>query len=206
MPRAVYASLMLLLLLVPSASAEPIVRAWMEAYDVADQPITSAVIGQPFQIRVFVEDLREPHGGVAVAFFASGYQSSLITPLGTPQIDNYFSDFLPLSLLNETVFAGGGVALEFEPNQLPGPGPQLLYSINFLATNLGEAEFLLAGPLSGDDLDWFVYYDDTPVPADQIASSGLRLSIVVPEPSSMLLATIASAALGLAAVRRRRYL
>ena len=204
MPRAVCASFVLLMLLMPSASAELIICAWMEAYDDADQPITSAVVGQTFQVRVFVEDLREPHGGVAAAYFASGYQSSLITPTGAPQVDDFFSDFLPLALLNETLFAGGGIALEFDPNQLPAPGPQLLYSINFLATNLGEAQFLLAGPLSGDDLDWFVFFEDMPVPADQIESPGLRLSIVVPEPSSMLLAGIASAALGLVAVRRRR--
>jgi hypothetical protein len=202
MPRIACALLTLLLLLPQSASAEAIIRARLEAYDAANQPITSIEVGQAFVLRAYVEDLRDPHVGVAGANLATSFDPAIVSPNGPLQVTDFFTDFQPLSFVGPSTLVGGGFALVVDPEDLPAPGGQLLFTVPMFAARMGTAVFT-PGLVTGEDFEWFVFLSDSPVLSEQIELVGLQLN-VVPEPSSIVLSGIGAAAIGLVAFRRYR--
>jgi hypothetical protein len=207
MSRSVSAAIVLLLLVARSAAAAPIIHAWIEAYDSNNQPFTTIEVGQTFELRAYVEDLRAPHGGVAAAYMVAPFTGDRIAPVAPPQVADFFTDLLPLSILGGNAFAGGGTGLETNPSQLPPPGPQLLFRLTMLATSPGEVIIGQASAPPAPSYQWFVFFQDEPVPSSQVDftnTSKLRFNVVVPEPGGLSLAGVAAVSLSLWVVRRRK--
>jgi hypothetical protein len=206
MSRTACATIILLLLFVRSASAAPIIHAWLEAYNSDNQPFTTIKVGQTFELRAYVEDLRAPHGGVAAAYLFAPFTSEFISPVGSVQVANFFDGFQSFGIVSGNALGGGGTSLETNPSKLPPPGPQLLFSLTMVATNPGQAGIGQASAPPSPSYDWFVFFQDEPVPRSQINFinvTKLSFDVVVPEPGAFTLAGVAISSLGLRVARRR---
>jgi hypothetical protein len=75
-----------------------------------------------------------------------------------------------------------------------------------VATNPGQAGIGQASAPPSPSYDWFVFFQDEPVPRSQINFinvTKLSFDVVVPEPGAFTLAGVAISSLGLRVARRR---
>jgi hypothetical protein len=197
--------LMAVLLLMPAVAgkANTLVSIRLEADDLSGHPIASIPVGGDFQLRMFAQDVGssiQPNGGLFAAFANVGFDSTLVT-LDSPITPGpgFFSAFYADTSTPGMILHAGSFS-----TALNGPGngiEELIISVPFHAHLSGFVSFSAAfDPAPAGDVLLFLHPD--PIPANQIALTGIALT-VVPEPPAVWLFGVGVAALFAYRLRRR---
>jgi len=152
-----------------NAAAGEQVRIRLEATDVAGNPITSTPIGSDFQIRGYLQDLRDSAEGVFQAYMDIVYNQSVATaqgPLSQTNFDPLYRTFWDGNvstpgLVNEL---GSAVTDVFNPL---GPSERLQFVLPFHADAGGLATFTL-DPAETDGYDILLFGVDDPIPSSEV--------------------------------------
>ena len=173
----------------PQAAAVPLAHFWLVAEDLDDHPLSSAVVGQDFQLVAYVEDLRNTapeFAGVWAAFLDVDYDRNFVSVApsthepGEPdpgfEFGPYFASVFRAGDLSTPgqIAKAGAASLSFVS---PGTGPELLWRITVHATGSGVATFLPSLDLTEGHESLLLGYDDG-LTAEQIQFDPLQLSIV----------------------------
>ena len=171
------------------------VRITVVPTDLSGNPIISIASGQQFHLEAIVQDIRNPASfpGVFAAYLDVAYNPNLASIATNAPFA--FGAFFPIEQSSDTTTPGqilGAGAATTSPTP-PGNSPQLLWTVSVTAGAAGMVTFTPSfDTMQGHDV--LEYGNDFPVTADQIAFVGSTLN-VVPEPSSISLATFGLIAL-----------
>jgi hypothetical protein len=154
---------------------EPIVRVRLEVTDTSGNVITRANVGDAFQLRIYVQDLRTDvgnNGGVFNASFDVTYDAALADVTGAVSVQSPYGmtsgDTSVDGLINELTGIDGVTPL--------GPSERLFAIVPMIAQARGTLNFATD---PADDLGnaWIVYGNNDPVPNDQIDFGTATLQI-----------------------------
>lgn len=167
-------------------SADPIVQFRLETTDLAGIPVAQVAVGDQFQLRAYVQDVRmdAPYPGVGVAFLDVTYDAALGLAIG-PVVHS--ADY-PNAPSGSTAIPGivdeaGG--LQTFPGPL-GPDERLLFSVLFRADLAGIMHFA-SDPADVLPNHFTATWEPVAVvPIDEIIYGSASLAIV-PEPAGMAL-------------------
>ncbi len=180
-------------------SAEQLVRVRLEVTDTAGNPITQVNVGDGFQVRAYVFDLR-PTGntGVFEAFTDVTYNAALASVAGAivhapDYLGTASGDATTAGLLNEVGGLSGITPL--------GPEERLLFTVPFTATAGGTLNFT-ADPADfiGNDMLLFDMTPVVPIPPEQVMYGATSVNVIGPPSISVADATHAEGDAGTTAL------
>jgi hypothetical protein len=154
--------------------AQALVRVRLEVTDTSGAPITTIEVGQNFQLRAFLQDLRGEAQGVFASYFDVTYSAALASVVG----DLNFSADYPSGRLGDTTVDGliNEVGAFAGLTEL-GPSERLLFALEMQAQAAGVLNLT---PDPADVLpahDTLLFGRNTPVPIDEITFVGTTLTI-----------------------------
>jgi hypothetical protein len=195
-------------------NASPLAAFRLQTEDLNGNPISVIHPSADFRLTAYVQDIRNPAdtvSGLWAAFLNVAYNPNLVSipanPNPNPSDINgysdlnivfgpYFADGLRTGNLDSpgVILGAGSASLSFFPS---GTAPIVLWTVNARAIDLGTVQFLPSfdsAQTPGDPLpiDHESTFLNPPLTfsADQIQFVGTTLTIIVPEPSSFMLAAI----------------
>ena len=158
------------------STADDIIRLRLSATDLAGTPIDQITVGQQFQLRGYVEDLRTTANrfGVFAAFQDVLYSKGLVSVNTSPTAPGFQVDYDPLYLVGKSgdIRIPGLIneigSVQTSTTQPTGLGEKLQFTVTLTARNTGTANFI------GDPADIkpfhdsFVFDPTTPLTPAQI--------------------------------------
>ncbi len=192
------------------AKAEIKIDVRLEAFDLLGDPISVIPLGSDFELRAFVDDVRdstpitgqsgEDLFGVFSAYVQVAFDAGKVVATGPVNVDDFFDDIpsATLSSVSPGLAQGGGATLSITN---PGPAEQLLFTVSLGATALGPVVFS-PSYLNGTQ-EWLMYGDFDLIPPEDVQFFDLEVTIV-PEPASVVLCAIGLVAVGALVFRRRK--
>ena len=151
------------------ADVQAYVRFRLRAFDESGQPLTQVTVGQPFNVRVLIQDLRPGGRGVFAAYLDLQYSSGLVIPLGPAGFNEPYSYFTRSGTAEPGRISNLGAG-SASMNPL-GPAEQLLTAVPFVAFQPGEVMFQGS---SADEQAFYqalVYQSDARFPPNGSTSS-----------------------------------
>ncbi len=155
---------------------DPVVGFSLQAFDLGGNPITQVTVGNQFDVRVFVEDLRDPNGsnGVSDAFIDLLFNGLNVLPISTtsgPAFPNNLSGNLSQGMFDELGGTDGASP--------PTTDPELLVSVRFQADFAGDTQF------AAEAADTPVRLSDSPDVVDtNLIDYGDLLTVTINEPTN----------------------
>lgn len=160
----------------PQAGAS--VRVRLVATDMQGHPVEELSVGDAFQLRAYVEDLRGAPEGVFAAYLDVEYGPGA-TVTGPLQFSAAFVNGRTGQLDRAGQINEAGAFASFEPT---GPGEHLLFTVNMRADAAGIQTFMPNAADVSPDHEILLYGLDVATPRDGIQYVGTTLSIVAPLP------------------------
>jgi large repetitive protein len=188
---------------ISNALGDQLMQVHVFATDFSDTPIASIEVGSQYKLRTEVQDIRDPVAEFPGVFAAAGdiSFSSSLSSIDVSQTVEFGSFF---NLLQESTLAPGGAIGWAATSSLtpPGNAPQFLFSVVLTATSPGTQVFVpdFSTDPSHENL---LYGKNEVLIAEEIQYVGSTLTIV-PEPSTILLGTVALVGLTFVGRRRRK--
>ena len=159
----------------PNPISDDIVRVRLETTDLTGNEITSIGVGQEFQLRGFIQDLRDPgNTGVFAAYIDVDYLASAANVsgdivYGDEYQDGNEEDLTVDGLMNEV----GG----FSSTSRLGPDEQLLFTIPVTAETEGNLQFLSNAADNLPAHDILLYDRNSPVPTSMVEYGDVSITV-----------------------------
>lgn len=164
-------------------SSNPLMRVTLRATDSQSNPLTTVLVGQPFFVRAFVQDLRANATGVFSSFVDLTYDQSLVMAGSTINFDGSYQSATSGSLaaagLVDEVGAALGATVPGDVTPI-GPGEFKLFSIPFTAKTVGSFTFGMDMADIIPPHETLVFGVDTPLTASQIQFVTTSLTVGQP--------------------------
>jgi len=174
-------------------TAEPLVRVRLEVTDAAGNPVTQVNVGDNFQLRAYVLDLRTTgNTGVVSAYTDVTFNSTLASASGAVvHAADYTSIPTGTTTTPGVVDEAGGFANSISPL---GPNERLLFTVPFTATAAGLINFAAdAADLIGSEV---LLYDMNPVVSPMQVIYGTTSLVVGPPEISIADVSLAEGSSG----------
>lgn len=156
-----------------------LIRFNLQTTDTNGAPITTINVGQTFQLRATVEDLRliDDRDGVFAAYEDVGFDGNIATATAITHSSIYgqgSSGTLSTGLIDEIG--------SFAPSIAPlGPNPQLLYTVTLTANRSGTLTFTGNAPDVLPQHEAGIYGRDAKVPTDEVEYGLTTLTVSNPD-------------------------
>jgi VCBS repeat-containing protein len=153
----------------------------LETTDLAGTPISTVEQGKPFELNVFVQDVRPDSvsdRGVFQAYMDVTFDAALVAAVGPFSHGDSYQEWTSGSLATPGLLDdAGGVqtGFGFDPFGPLGPGEFLLFSVPFEAQTAGTVTFASVADLDLDDVTLFEPPNN--VPADDIIFGTTTLTV-----------------------------
>jgi hypothetical protein len=164
----------------PDAVSDPAVGLTLELTDVDGAPLETLVVGQPFVLHVFAQDLRAVPQGVYAAYLDIEWDSAKANVIGGLQ----FSALYCNGRSGDTVVAGtldeaGSFSASMEE---VGGGALEVFSVLMQATGVGDLQFTTNPADEAKSHDVLMYGENGRIDPDRITYGSATVAILAADP------------------------